>query len=128
MDLKTGVRQQYSTVPHLNTIVHMCFVHTPPDSYILEIIGFTCILCNASLLFLLLLCVLCVSVDLYGGDQTISVSIGSEEDLKKKQKVRYCTCHVIITSVHACARVCVCTNHACVCACVRIVGNFTILC
>ena len=28
-----------------------------------------------------------VSVDLYGGDQTISVSIGSEQELKKKQKV-----------------------------------------
>ena len=29
------------------------------------------------------------SVDLYGGDQTISVSIGSEEELKKKQKVSF---------------------------------------
>ena len=26
-------------------------------------------------------------MDLYGGDQAISVSFGSEEDLKKKQKV-----------------------------------------
>ena len=29
----------------------------------------------------------CVSVDLYRGEQTISVSIVSEEELKRKQKV-----------------------------------------
>ena len=29
-------------------------------------------------------------MDLYGGDQTISVSIGSEQELKKKQKVSNC--------------------------------------
>jgi len=43
-------------------------------------------------------CVWCVSVDLYGGEQTaISVSIGSEEELKRKQKVLTVVC--IITCI-----------------------------
>ena len=35
----------------------------------------------------IIVCFVYASEDLYGGDQTISVSIGSEEELKRKQKV-----------------------------------------
>ena len=44
--------------------------------------------CNCCVCVVVYVYALCVySVDLYGGDQTISVSIGSEEELKRKQKV-----------------------------------------